>query len=182
MRIGIDLDDTICNTTEIVQKRAEKYASIQHLNPLDIMNDEALKNVFFRKYLEDIYTNVEIKEEARNVLKRIKNRGNQLYIITARDSSQYPHIENVMEITSNWLKNHNIKIDEVIIGVYGEEKANVCKEKNIDLMIDDDPYNYKMILAKGIKCLLFDDYEKYDLKDNYVTNWLQIEKYIERNR
>lgn len=182
MRIGIDLDDTICDTMEIVQRRVEKYASIQHLNPLDIMNDDNLKNIFFNEYLEDIYTNVEIKKETAKVLKRIKNRGNQLYIITARDSNQYPHIENVMEITSKWLDNHNIKVDEIIVGVYGEDKANVCKKNKIDLMIDDDPYNYKMIMAKGINCLLFDDHEKYDLRDNYVTDWLQIEEYIERNR
>ena len=49
-------------------------------------------------------------------------------------------------------------------------------------MIDDDPYNYKKIVSSGTKCLLFDDKERYDLKNNYVTSWLEIEKYIERNR
>ena len=48
-------------------------------------------------------------------------------------------------------------------------------------MIEDDPYNYKKIISKGIKCILFDDREKYDLKHDYMTNWLDIEKYIERN-
>ena len=48
-------------------------------------------------------------------------------------------------------------------------------------MIDNDPYNYKMIVSIGKKCLLFDDREKYVLKENYVSNWLDVEKYIERN-
>ena len=47
MRIGIDLDDTICRTSEIVHDRLEKYAKKEELNPLDIMNDEDLKREFF---------------------------------------------------------------------------------------------------------------------------------------
>lgn len=58
MRIGIDMDDTICNTTQIVQERVRKYAKSNNLNELDIMNDEDLKQGFFNIYLEDIYTNV----------------------------------------------------------------------------------------------------------------------------
>ena len=49
-------------------------------------------------------------------------------------------------------------------------------------MIDDDPYMYRKITQSGKKCLLFDDREKFIQKDDYVTNWLDIEKYIERNR
>ena len=137
MRIGIDLDDTICRTTEIVHDRVEKYAASENLNALDVMNDEVLKEGFFRIYLEDIYSNVEIKHEVANVLKRIRNRGNEIYIITARSSNFVPTVKNVRIITEEWLKKHDIEVD---------------------------------------------DREKYELKDDYVTNWLQVEKYIERNR
>ena len=50
MRIGIDLDDTICNTTKIVQDRVKRYADEEGLNDLDIMNDEVLKQNFFKYY------------------------------------------------------------------------------------------------------------------------------------
>ena len=40
MRIGIDLDDTICRTTEMVNKKLNEYCKEKKLNPLDIMNDE----------------------------------------------------------------------------------------------------------------------------------------------
>ena len=182
MRIGIDLDDTICATTEIVHDRVEKYASIEHLNSLDIMNDEVLREGFFRIYLEDIYSNVEIKKEAANVLKRLKTRGNEIYIITARSSNIVPTVKNVKKITEEWLKRHGIEVDDIIIAAYGEKKAEMCKKYKIELMIDDDPYNLKKVMAHGINYLLFDDREKYDLKENYVTNWQQVEKYIERNR
>ena len=182
MRIGVDLDDTICRTTEIVHDRLERYAKSNNLNPLDIMNDEVLKQAFFNIYLEDIYTNVEIKRNVKDVLKRLKSKGNELYIISARSNDFTPTVKNVEVITEKWLKKHEIEVDKIITSAYGEEKSKICKENNIDLMIDDDPFNYKKIIAEGTKCLLFDDREKYNLENNYMTSWLEIEKYIERNR
>ena len=37
-------------------------------------------------------------------------------------------------------------------------------------------------ISTFVSHLLFDDREKFMQKDDYVTNWLEIEKYIERNR
>lgn len=182
MRIGIDLDDTICMTTEIVQNRLERYAKEERLSPLDIINDESLKYSFFSIYLEDIYTNVQLKKDVFNVLKRLRNRGNEIYIVTARRSDYVSSVTNVIQLTENWLIKNNIIVDGIITSAYGETKADVCKRYKIELMIDDDPYNYKKIIAAGIKCILFDDKERYDIKNNYVTNWLDIERYIERNR
>lgn len=182
MRIGVDLDDTICRTTEIVHDRIEKYSEAIHMNPLDIMNDEDLKHGFFSIYLEDIYTNVEVKRNVQNVLKRLRSKGNEIYLITARSNSTVPTVKNMFQITYDWLKKNNIEVDAVILSAYGETKADVCKRYEIDLMIDDDPYNYKKITSEGINCILFDDRERYDLKKDYFTNWLDIEKYIERNR
>jgi hypothetical protein len=49
-------------------------------------------------------------------------------------------------------------------------------------MVDDNPYNYKIIVGSGGKCLLFDDREKYDLRHDYVTSWLDAEEYINKFR
>ncbi len=182
MRIGIDLDDTICQTTEIVRNRLERYAKEENLNPLDIINDDTLKYSFFSIYLEDIYSNVEVKKNAESVLKRLRTKRNEIFVVTARRSDYVPSVTDVIKITEKWLADKNIEVDGIITSAYGETKADVCKRYNIDIMIDDDPYNYKKIISSGTKCLLFDDKERYDLKDNYVTSWLEIEKYIERNR
>ena len=179
MRIGVDLDDTICRTTEKVHEKVEEYATKLNLDPLDIMNDDVLSKQFFSENLEDIYKNVVVKREVSKVLKRLRSKGNEIYIITARNNE---FVKNVDLITKNWLKNNQIEVDKVIVEAYGEKKADICKENDIDLMIEDDPYNYKKIISKGIQCILFDDREKYDLKHNYMTNWLDIERYIERNR
>ena len=82
MNIGIDLDDTICATTEVVQEYLEKYSDLKNLNPLEIIKDEILKQQFFNVYLEEIYEKVKPKKDVISVLKRIRNRGNKLYVIT----------------------------------------------------------------------------------------------------
>ena len=143
------------------------------------MNDDVLSKQFFSENLEDIYKNVVVKREVSKVLKRLRSKGNEIYIITARNNE---FVKNVDLITKEWLKNNQIEVDKVIVEAYGEKKADICKENDIDLMIEDDPYNYKKIISKGIQCILFDDREKYDLKHDYMTNWLDIERYIERNR
>ena len=175
------MDDTICRTTEIVHDRLEKYSEELGINPLDIMNDEELKKNFFAIYAEDIYQNAEIKRNVQAVLKRLRSKGNEIYIITSREDNFVSTSLDANEITKTWLKDHDIEVDAIITSVYGETRAETIKKYGIDLMIDNDPYNYKMIVSIGKKCLLFDDREKYVLKENYVSNWLDVEKYIERN-
>ena len=195
MRIGVDLDDTICRTTEIVHDRIERYSETIHMNPLDIMNDELLKEGFFKIYLEDIYTNVEIKRNVQKVLKRLRNKGNEIYLITARSNSTVSTVKNMFQIIDNWLKNNEIEVDAIILSAYGESPGMWLSlvpmyfaasfSQNVKRGLEFFArllYNYKKITSEGIKCLLFDDRERYDLKEDYFTNWLDIEKYIERNR
>ena len=181
MRIGIDMDDTICNTTDIVQDRVDKFASEQNLDPLDVMNDEDLKSNFYNIYVEDIYRNVEVKENAHDVLKRLKKKGNEIFILTSRNNNYSLSNETAYEITDKWLKEHDIEVDQIITSVYGKTRADMVKKYNIDLMIDNDPYNYREVILNGSKCLLFDDKENFLLKNNYVTSWLEVEEYIERS-
>lgn len=179
MRIGVDLDDTICRTTEKVHEKVEIFSKKLNLNPLDVMNDELLSEQFFKKNLEEIYKNVEVKREVKKVLKRLRSKGNEIYIITARKKDI---VSNVEQVTKDWLEENEIEVDKIIVEAYGEKKALICKENNIDLMIEDDPYNFRKIRNQGIQCILFDDRERYDLRYDYMTNWLDIERYIERNR
>ena len=182
MRIGIDLDDTICSTTEMVHKYLDIYSEKTHFNPLDIMNNENLKEAFLDECIGKIYDEVEIKQDAKKVLKRLKSKGNEIYIITARNDTITKDGKTILEITKEWLKKNRISVNGIVLSCYGDKKAIICKEHLINLMIEDDPYNYKKISTMGVKCLLFDDRERYNLKEDYVTSWIDIEKYIERNR
>ena len=182
MRIGIDIDDTICRTTEKVNELMEVFAKEENIEPLMIMNYEDIKEKFFDKYLDDIYLGVVVKRNAKEVMKRLRSKGNKLFIITARNNSLSKEVSDVEKLTADWLLANDIEVDGIFINAYGENKAKICKEEKIDIIIDDDPYNYNMISASGCKCLLYDDREKYNLRDDYVTNWLEVEDYIEKMR
>lgn len=182
MRIGIDLDDTICRTTEMVSDKMAEYAKKKNLDVLEIMNDEVIKLDFFNEYLPYIYRNVQLKRNVKDVMRRLKSKGNEMFLITARTNSLVPSVKNVADITEEWLKDNGIEVDGIFSSAYGEDKAQIMKREKIDLMVDDDPYNYKMIVSRGGRCILFDDREKYDLKENYATSWLEVEKFINEFR
>lgn len=180
MRIGIDLDDTICNTSELLQIRLDEYAHKKGLEPLVIINDEDLRNTFFHDCLKDIYLNVKIKKNAKEVIQRLKNRGNEIYYITARSNDYVDNITDAYQLCKIWLEKNELPIDGIITSCYGENKKRACIDNKIDLIIDDDLFNIRKVQELGIKYLLFDDKEKYLLKDGYVTSWIEVEKYIER--
>ncbi len=182
MRIGIDIDDTICRTTEKVNEYMSLYAKDENIDPLMIMNYEDIKDMFFEKYLEKIYTSVVVKRNAKEVLRRLRRKGNKLFIITARNNRLSSQVTDVESLTRKWLKDNEIEVDGIFIDAYGEDRADICRRENIDVMIDDDPYNYKMITSNRCRCLLFDDRERFNLRDDYVTNWLEVEDYIDKLR
>lgn len=182
MKIGIDIDDTICRTTEIVNEKMEEYAKKNDILVLDIINYDSIKAKFFEEYMPIIYSEAVVKRDVCDVVRRLRSKGNQIYIITGRSISKTPSIGNAANITEEWLRKNGIEVDGIFSSAYGESKADVCKREHIDLMIDDDPYNYKMITGNGGHCLLFDDREKYDLRKDYATSWLEVEEYINKFR
>ena len=181
MRIGIDLDNTICNTSEIIHDRIKKYAVKKSVSSEVITKDPKLIREFYNDYSIDIFKNVSIKDNVSKVLNNLKNKGDKIYVITAR-SNDYLKKSSVEEETFNWLKKHGIIVDDIITNSYGEAKANVCLGYGIDIMIDDDIINYDAINYVGIKCLLFDDMNNYEEHENRVTSWMEVEEYIERVR
>lgn len=182
MRIGIDVDDTICRTTEIYQEKMAEYAKKKKIEILDIINYDEIKKDFMNEYLPIVYKNAVVKRNVKDVIRRLRSKGNEIIIITGRGSNMVASIENPLDITEKWLIENNIEFDGIISSAYGETKADVCKREHIDLMIDDDPYNYKMITSNGGNCLLFDDREKFEMRQNYVTSWLEVEAYINKFR
>ena len=145
-----------------------------------MLNNEKIKEDFFFKYTTDIFTKVSIKDNASEVINRLREKGCKIYVITARSNYFIAKEIDVLEPTSNWLIKNNIVVDKIITNCYGPTKAIACRDNNIDLMIDDDLYNCQMVNKLGVKYLLFDEKNRYN-ESNKVTNWLEVEKYIEGN-
>ena len=179
MRIGIDIDNTLSNTHEIVNRLKEVFAKDNNIDIDEINTNNDYRERFFEKYMIDIFDKATIKDNASLVINRLHDKGYKIYIITARSNSFISKRINALEPTKKWLERHNIKYDKLITNVNHEEKAEACLKNKIDIMIDDDIINYEEISKVGVKCILFDDLNKYDL--DKITNWLDVEKEIGRN-
>lgn len=183
MRIGIDLDDTITKTDEILFKYAKMYNKEEKI--LFKINrgewdwnkafgwDEEKCETFFSRYLKKIFEEAEIKENAKEKINALKNGGNKIIIITARDTKSLKEVHKVCE---NWLINNKVNVDKIVVD--GEDKAQKCLENKIDIFIDDNVYNCESVYKNlKIPVLLMNsrynkEYQNPNIKRVY--NWNEI--------
>lgn len=161
MRIGIDIDGVLTDIEQWQLDYGSKYFFengkkdiIDHkgYETTDIFKvSEEQDDAFWKKYFKDYSINVESRKFANEVTKKLKEKGNEIYIITARGSF-LSHSTNVMSIEENqqivlkWLKENDIYYDKIIFSP--EDKLNICEENNIGVMIEDKPRNIEMISTK----------------------------------
>lgn len=162
MRIGIDFDDTIVNTKEIVRKFMDRY------NVKEFRTEEE-KTIFYKQHVDDVMKEITLKDNVVEVLNRLKDN-NELFIITARGTY---YSKNLPKLTLDFIENNNIPVDKVYFNC--EEKASKCLELKIDLFIDDLPQNCISVNEVGIKTFIFDNVCE---GIESVSSWIQIEKAV----
>lgn len=161
MRIGIDIDGVL---TDIEQWQLDygskfyyenyhsgiKNAKGYETNDIFDLSVEC-DNIFWEKYFEDYSINIACRLFADEVIKKLKEDGNEIYIITARGSF-LSHSATVMTIEENknivleWLKKNNIYYDKIIFSP--EDKLDICIKNDISVMIEDKPANINKIATK----------------------------------
>lgn len=194
MNIGIDIDDTISNTYEYLFNYSQQFdvevlgksgeitglgTSTNHNYFSSIHNwtDQETEQ-FLDQYYKDVLTNVKPRLFAPEVLQKLKQEGNHIYLITAR----FPHksVEDVSELTAEWLKENHIPYDELIINA--QDKLEVAKEKKIDIFIDDSFKNCKAMADHQIKSILMDTRNNEKLQADNIEraySWPQLKKKLE---
>ena len=179
MIIGVDIDDTITDTYEVMMNYAQKY-TIDVLKREPIINESLnCADHFYTKYLHDwqegedlqflneyyekIIKNVKPKTLAVEYLKKLQDEGNKIFLITARwETDNF----NVRKVTQEWVIKNNIPCDKLIINA--ENKLIAAKQENIDVFIDDSFENCKMIADNGIKTFLMDTRVNRGLKEDKI--------------
>ena len=178
MRIGIDIDDTITNTQAKIDEIALKdgiklYDRTKHWF-YDRFNTTAKEDeVFFRKHIVEIMSNPTIKENASLYINKLYNEGNEIYIITARSGYYDP---NVPDITIKYLKEHNIKYTSIFLAC--RDKARVCLDNKVDILVDDSVENITNVEEVGIKTIIIDNEYNKDVKTTRANNWEEVYKII----
>ena len=158
MKIGIDIDGVLTDIEQwqldygskfYYEKYRKEIVNVEGYETNQIFNVESkLDDEFWNKYFKEYSINIEARKFADEVIDKLKQDGHQIYIITARGSF-LSHSLGTMSIDENkkivleWLRNNNINYDKIIFSP--EDKFDVCKDNNIDLMIEDKPDNINKI-------------------------------------
>lgn len=166
MRIGIDIDDTLINVKEELKDAALKYAKSlgkkvkDTNNVVDKGNDgniyqqiygfnyEELK-YFLGPIQESITSKALPRKGSVDVVKKFHDEGNEIYIITARDKEFH---DAPYKQSKEWLNRNGIYFDKLIVNA--RDKAKVCLENGIDLLIDDNIDNCLQVRNCGIEAIM----------------------------
>lgn len=184
MKIGIDIDNVISNFNDELLKEYLKHD--KELRNTGIINGDVFirygmfdwtekeETEFYKNNIERIAIKLKPIHRATETIKKLKEDGNEIIIISGRNNGEY---NNPYKLTEEWLAKYNIVYDKLILtNAYNkEEKANVCKENNIDIMIEDSTQTAVNIEKVGTKVLFMNTrYNNNNENFEKVSNWKEI--------
>lgn len=180
MKIGIDIDNTICSTDEVIDIKIKEYIKEHGMSQEEFFGDSSNMDKFYKEKILEVIAEDPVKDDFLRVLNKLKVN-NEIIIVTARNEKFVKISQSMRQATMDWLAKNNIYYDKYFDDAYKEGKVKVCKDENIDIIIDDDINNYIAFKENGIKTLLFDDRGKYlDVVDR-VGSWKEVEDILFNN-
>ena len=186
MKIGIDIDGVLNSQYNFCIDYGTKFCNeigkykLENVNAIDTTDmflwDDEVAHKFWNKYRKDLVITLPAKKYAYEVIEKLSEDGNKIYIITARflTDKDTPEGERMRNIVKNWLKQNNIHYDKIIFAP--EDKLEICKENKIDIMIEDKVENINNI-SKEIPVVCFNaSYNKSCTSDNIYRaySWYDV--------
>lgn len=160
MRIGIDIDGVLTDIEQWQIDYGSKYFNKEVVNHdgyeiSEIFGVSAeLDGAFWEEYLYEYVTQEPSRKFASEVIKKLKEEKNEIYIVTARylTDKNTDDGKQMREIVVNWLKEQNIYYDQIVFSP--EDKLSTCIDHNIDIMIEDKVENINN-LSKELPVICF---------------------------
>lgn len=185
MIIGIDIDNTITHTTEMILHYAQLFGQEQGLNTVpdlryyyleDVLGwDKRTADDFLNNYLGRIYANMQPKDQAVDVIRELKKQ-HELILITSRNK-KFPAVE---EVTCNWLQQYGVPYDRLILNktsnMHFFSKLDVCRENGVEVMIED---HYELVseISPHMPVIMFEyPYNQHLQNENIVrvNHWREV--------
>ena len=191
MKIGIDIDGVLTDEHTYVLDNGTKYFSennISYIVNRNVYDSEEIFGVsedeynnFWKEYIFEYSKNIPIRCHASDIIKKLKEKGNEIFIITSRSFTTYENEnkDKMQYLVKEWLNKNSVLYDEII---FTREKADICKQNNIDLMIEDKPENIEDI-SKEIPVIVYDcPYNEKIYNNNVIRcySWYDIYEKIEK--
>lgn len=175
MRIGIDIDNTITNTSKYIKKIIQEK-NIQDLNSdLDNYTKEELQTYdkLIRNNIEEVMKKCELNPNAKEVINELYEK-HEIYLITARTNK---YSDNLKNITIEYLKENNILYHELLFGY--ENKRDICLEKRLDIMLDDNIKVIESLKDTNIRAILYQTEHNKDYDSEKIDSWNEFKELID---
>lgn len=187
MKIGIDLDGVVIDS-ETTFRTYEEIFDIDILKGNNLANKEEPKfqaryhwtdeqqKQFIEKYFLRVSKESNLMSGFIGVYNLLKNQGHEFVVITARGG----FVKEMKDDAIRLLEENNIKFDKYYWHI--DDKLEICKKENVDIMIDDDWKIVKKLADNQVKTLYFRDTNLVKLEENEyikeVNNWGEIYRII----
>ena len=185
MRIGIDIDGVLTDYEKWQVDAGSKFFLKYNKNIVvpDGYDSDTVFNVtkemdsaFWKEYLYDYAKNEPARKFAGEVIDILKEKGYEIYIITARylTNKNDELGKQMRDIVKEWLNENRINYDKIIFSP--EDKFDICKDNSIDIMIEDKVDNINNI-SKILPVICFNaSYNKSCIGNNIyrVYTWYDV--------
>ena len=196
MRIGIDIDGVLTNIEQYVIDYFTKYCVENNIEyEVGQSNYEFYKSFniskeieknFWKTYMQDYATKEKARPFASEIIKKLKEDGHEIYIITARwlTNRDDEAGESMRKVVKDWLAENNIVYDKVLFSKgSNENKSQEIIENKIDLMIEDNPNNINA-LSKLVPVICYNTEYNQECNGNKIIrcySWYDIYNKINKN-
>ena len=187
MKIGIDLDGVVIDS-EATFRTYEEIFDIDTVKGNNLINreepkfqarynwNEEQKQEFIEKYFLTVSKESNLMSGFIGVYNLLKKQGHEFVVITARGG----FVKEMKDDAIRLLEENNIIFDKYYWKI--DDKLEVCKNENVDIMIDDDWRIINKLAKNNIKTLYFRDTNLVKLEENKyikeVNNWGDIYIFI----
>lgn len=187
IKIGIDVDGVILDYMVTVRAYAELYDYCD-LHKNGVINREAMKvkeryewtkeevKYFADKYFVDLTKKCAFNPLAVDIIKKLKQEGYGLYIISNRGLIH----EEAATIVEEMFKAEGLEFDGLFWKV--SDKLQVCLENDIKIIIDDSPDVCEKVVENDILALYFREKNSTKLSENSklidIDNWGEAYRHI----
>ena len=194
MNIGIDVDGVLTDIQSFNLKHAPPFfkakfnrdvADIAANDICDVFGcGEDERYAYWKKYLLRNVILESARKDAKKIIRKLHADGHTIFIITKRVfTCQDDFMGKLMRfLLRNWLCRNGIKYHEIVFcdNDIADSKRTACIEKQIDIMIDDEPININAI-APIAKAICYDTTYNQDCEGENVfraQDWDEVYEFI----
>lgn len=185
MRIGLDVDGVLTNLEKYQLQKGIEYFGKEKLideSAYDIREmfgcTEEERERFWIKYIWEYCLLEKSRDGASELTQKLKSNGDYIYIITGRAHTTEKNMCGILfrKMLIYKLKKDGIKYDDIFFcneNNSANEKYEICKRLNLDVMIDDKVENVKEI-KKICKVIMPITKNNHDYCDDQVMKTIDL--------